>query len=211
MKSMSGRRQRSDARRSRAAILEATLETLGEHPGATLGDIAAAAGVSRGTLYGHFASRRALIVATFQWMMSEVDRQLAGLDPDLPAPESLDEVVATSWWVLGHCAGMMVAARPEISARELRRLHDEPLARIRTLLVRGRSDGVFRSDQNLQWQTECVYAILQAGASQIREGQLLPPEAAAEMITTVRSVLRAEGAGSAAESTALPARSSGPP
>ena len=203
---MGGRRERSDARRSRVAILEATLETLNERPGATLGEIAIAAGVSRGTLYGHFSNRQALIGATFEWMMTEVDRQLASLDPTLPAPESLDELVRTSWWVLGHCAGMTLAARSEVTESGRGRLHDEPLTRIRALFVRGRNEGVFRSDQDLEWQVGCFYAILQAGASQIRHGRLLPPDAAAEMVTTIRSMLRATGETSEEECAGLPAQ-----
>lgn len=206
-----GRRERSDARRSRVAILEATLETLSDRPHATVGDIAIVAGVSRGTIYGHFASRQSLVAAAFQWMMAEVEMQLASIDPGLSGPESIDELVATSWWVLGHCSGMAIAARSQVSPRELRRLHDEPLARIRLLLVRGRDDGLFRSDQSLEWQIGCFYAILQAGAAQIREGRMLEPDAAAEMVTTIRSLLQAEGASSAEAGALQPAPSGSQP
>lgn len=204
--SMRRRNERSDARRSRAAILRAALETLGDRPAASLSDIALAAGVSRGTLYGHFAGRRPLLVAAFRMMRSEVDRQLANLDPELSAPEALDELVATSWWVLGHCAGMTIAARAEVTSLELQRLHDEPLTRIRKLLARGRREGLFRTDQSLEWQVECFYAIVQAGASQIRDGRMPAPEAAAQMVTTIRAVLQAEAAASVGEAAQHPVR-----
>lgn len=52
--------RRVDARRNREQILEAAGRLLIQSPDATLGDIAAAAGVSRSTVYRHFRTRQAL-------------------------------------------------------------------------------------------------------------------------------------------------------
>jgi len=71
--------RRADARLNRARIVEAARRLLAQSPSATLTDIAAAAGVSRSTLYRRFASRAELIAA--------VDERPAGAD--LPAPEHL--------------------------------------------------------------------------------------------------------------------------
>src|SRR4051794_16748048 len=54
---------RADARRNRERILKAAQRLLEQSPVATLGDIAAAAGVSRATLYRRFGSRAELIRA----------------------------------------------------------------------------------------------------------------------------------------------------
>lgn len=48
---------------TRAALLEAGRRTLTANPGATLGDVAAEAGVSRATVYRYFESRAALLDA----------------------------------------------------------------------------------------------------------------------------------------------------
>ncbi|HOB57265.1 MAG TPA: TetR/AcrR family transcriptional regulator [Rhodoglobus sp.] len=204
MKVRQGRRGRADAVRNRTAIIEATLSTLNEKPSASLAEIATAAGVSRGTLYGHFPSRQSLVAAAFDWLMGDVDAQLAKIDPATPAVASLEQLVATSWWVLGHIAGMTTAANLEIPARELRRLHREPLARIQGLLAQGREQGVFRSDQDLEWQAQCFYSILQAGATQVRGGRLLPSTATAEMATTIRAMLEARTEGSREEASERP-------
>lgn len=210
MKIRTRRHGRADAVRNRAAIIEATLSTLNEKPGASLAEIATAAGVSRGTLYGHFPSRQSLVAAAIEWLMGDVDAQLATIDPATPAIASLEQLVATSWWVLGHVAGMTTAASLGVPAQELRRLHREPLARIQGLLAQGREQGVFRSDQDLDWQTECFYSILQTGAAQVRGGRLLPGMATAEMATTIRAMLEARTEEFAEEATERPVPSGAP-
>jgi serine phosphatase RsbU (regulator of sigma subunit) len=54
---------RSDARDNRERILEAASRLLAQSPTATLADVAAAAGLSRSTLYRHFPGRKRLIDA----------------------------------------------------------------------------------------------------------------------------------------------------
>ena len=58
--------QRSDARRNREAVLAAALEALTESPDASLNAIARRAGVANATLYRHFPTREALVLATYQ-------------------------------------------------------------------------------------------------------------------------------------------------
>jgi serine phosphatase RsbU (regulator of sigma subunit) len=55
--------ERTDAVRNRERILEAAAHLLGRSASTTLAEVAAAAGVSRSTLYRHFSSRQELITA----------------------------------------------------------------------------------------------------------------------------------------------------
>ncbi|MDQ3725948.1 MAG: TetR/AcrR family transcriptional regulator, partial [Actinomycetota bacterium] len=52
---------RADAARNREQILDAAGKLLAQSPGASLGEIATAAGVSRSTIYRHFGDRAGLI------------------------------------------------------------------------------------------------------------------------------------------------------
>lgn len=62
--------------------------------------------------------------------------------------------------------------------------------------MRGRRDGVFRTDQNLNWQMECIYAIVRAGASLTRSEDRSWKDPADAIVATVRMVLAAAPAAS---------------
>jgi AcrR family transcriptional regulator len=67
MADVSGTALRADARRNRDTLLEAASEAFAEHGVDTsLEDIARRAGVGIGTLYRHFPSREALVIATYE-------------------------------------------------------------------------------------------------------------------------------------------------
>jgi TetR/AcrR family transcriptional repressor of mexCD-oprJ operon len=191
-----GRRPRSDATRNREAILRAALSTLSESPRASMEDIAVASGVSRGTLYSHFSTRQALIEAVLRREVQDGNTTLTGLDPALSPEDAVTTLVATSWRVLSDMAGLWAAAGGELSPWELRRLRQEPADRIRALLMRGRRDGAFRTDQNVAWQMECIYAIARAGASLSRLEDPTCTDPADAIAATVRAVLATEPAAS---------------
>jgi AcrR family transcriptional regulator len=57
---------RADARANRDRILDVARDALAADPGASLNSIAKAAGVGAGTLYRHFPSREALLLAVYR-------------------------------------------------------------------------------------------------------------------------------------------------
>ena len=73
----------SDSARARATretrnrILDVALEVLGQNPDAGMADVAAAAGVVRRTVYGHFPSRDELVHALAQRAVDEITAVLA--------------------------------------------------------------------------------------------------------------------------------------
>lgn len=73
--------QRADARHNRERILEAAHHALQESADASLNSIAKRAGVGAGTLYRHFPTREALILAVYQHDV----QQLVAAVPDLLA------------------------------------------------------------------------------------------------------------------------------
>src|SRR5258705_11897398 len=73
--------QRADARRNIASILDAAVRCLAVNPDASVGDIAKAAGVGRGTLYGHFPTRAELVDAVLKRTAPQADAVLDPTDP----------------------------------------------------------------------------------------------------------------------------------
>ena len=76
-----GRASRADARENRERILEAASRLLAQSPTATLSEVAAAAGLSRSTLYRHFTGREDLIAAIGERPRAEGSQRVAELLP----------------------------------------------------------------------------------------------------------------------------------
>src|SRR3954454_24484727 len=81
---------RADAARNVHRIVAVAARLLGEHPGAGMADVAAAAGVSRATVYRHFPTRDALIDAIRGQAFEDAERALAACELERgSAPEAL--------------------------------------------------------------------------------------------------------------------------
>src|SRR4051812_7536263 len=91
---------RSDARANRARILAAARQAFAEDGDPSMNQIAQLAGVGPGTLYRHYPSREALVLAIYQ---DEVDR-LTGSVPGLLA--ALPPVDALRRWTIDLVGAM---------------------------------------------------------------------------------------------------------
>lgn len=79
--------QRADAQRNRERILEVAYPAFAENPEVSLNAVAKLAGVGAGTLYRHFPTREALVLAVYQ---EEVANLVASVDDLLRENEPLD-------------------------------------------------------------------------------------------------------------------------
>ncbi|MEU4696332.1 TetR/AcrR family transcriptional regulator [Nonomuraea dietziae] len=182
--------RRADAERNIATILATATRLLCADPGASVAEIAKAAGVGRVTLYGHFPSRESLVDAVLEHAVDHAELALSGLDLEgLPAPEALERLVASSWEILDRHSRLFVAADRALPAERIRERHSGPLARVERLIVRGRDEGSFRTDLPLSWLVSTFLVVLHNAAGEIEAGRL-PREEAGEVLTrTLRSVL----------------------
>ncbi|MGO4805120.1 TetR/AcrR family transcriptional regulator [Arthrobacter sp. 2MCAF15] len=188
-----GRVKRADAVRNKDVIIDAALTCLGENPGASMAEIARVAGVGRVTLYGHFADRRELVVAVFAVTMDRAEAELAAVDIGQDAWGCLLELIQSSWRVLQQFNSLLAAADRYLTAEEIRGYHDKPLARVVSVLEKGRIEGIFRTDHSLAWQAACFYAILHGAAAEIRGGRLDEVAAAKVLPSTIRALLAQPG------------------
>ncbi|WP_181788179.1 TetR/AcrR family transcriptional regulator, partial [Streptomyces phytophilus] len=132
------RRRRADAERSRSAIVDAAVRLLGERPEASVEAIAAAAGVTRQTVYAHYPSRNEVLTAVFDRVTAETGAALdaARLD-ELPAATGLLRLLDVSWEIADRYPGLRHAEPPPADRRQEAEQHRPITERLERIARRG--------------------------------------------------------------------------
>jgi AcrR family transcriptional regulator len=171
------RAQRADARRNVAAILDAATECLARDPEMSIASIAAAAGVGRITLYGHFKTRADLVDAVLVRTVQRCDEILDATDTSGDPAAALARLVASSWLLVHQFRNILLAAQRELPAERIRGLHDRILRRVQALIEQGQNAGTFRRDLPRQWLITTTYSLMHAAAEDAAAGRLDPTDA----------------------------------
>ena len=166
------RAQRADARRNVAAILDAATDCLARDPEVSTADIAAAAGVGRITLYGHFKNRAELVDAVMGRAIEHADAILAATDTAGDPREALARLVAASWQIVHRFRNILLAAHRELPNERIRGIHDPVLRLVQLLIERGQRTGAFRSDMPMHWLTTTSFSLMHAAAEDVAAGRL---------------------------------------
>ena len=141
----------SEIDEEREDLVHRVANALSANHGASTGEIAAAADVSRATLHRVFGSREDLVGTVYSWLLEQCDRVFdgSGID-DAPVLEAFDRLVedsypiAQSYW--------MLIAKPELeSVPEFQQGMADQDERLEKFFARGQSDGVFRPDLPPRW------------------------------------------------------------
>jgi TetR/AcrR family transcriptional regulator, mexCD-oprJ operon repressor len=176
-------RRRATAERNVKAILDAAEGLLrdGEQP--SVSAVAARAGVSRPTVYAHFADRERLITALVERAVTRTIDALAAAELDRDPPvDALRRMLASSWRELDRGEGLARASAATLSPEAMRRAHESIRAAIGELIRRGRAEGTFRTDLPADWLAAACLALIHAAAEEVYEGGL-DQRAALELLT----------------------------
>jgi AcrR family transcriptional regulator len=189
------RTQRADARRNVAAILDAATDCLARDPETSIAGIAAAAGVGRITLYGHFSTRAELVDAVLARTIEHADAILGATDTGGDPAGALARLVAASWQIVHQFSNIRLAAQRELPAERIRGVHDPILRRVRALIRRGQRAGAFRTDLPEQWLTTTVFSLMHAAAEDAAAGRIQPGDAAGLISATLLAAFTPPGDG----------------
>ncbi|HEX6451798.1 MAG TPA: TetR/AcrR family transcriptional regulator [Trebonia sp.] len=170
------RRQRTDAQQSIAAILEAATDVLNVDVGASIEDIARAAGVTRQTVYAHFPSRQALLNAVIERAVATVTAAFdAAGEEEAPPAVALTRLLDT---------GMRAAARyaflwqlPEVSVEEDRDRHQPVMERMLAIIERGQETGDIDATLSPAWLLTAALALGRAAEDEVKVGRMTAAEA----------------------------------
>jgi AcrR family transcriptional regulator len=181
---------RADARRNAQRILDVTAELIAADPATTLEHVAARAGVSRATVYHHFASRDALLDALTEQSVGEVAAALEAARPDEgSATAAMERMLRAAWQVIGRYRGLVIVNPQRLERSELRARMQPALAPVRAVLARGQGSGEFDPELPIEWLIGILTDMIHAASRHVSAGAMEPDVAEQVMLRTVRAVL----------------------
>ncbi|MEO3818588.1 TetR/AcrR family transcriptional regulator [Plantactinospora sp. B24E8] len=185
------RRRRSDAERSAAAVLDAAVHVLGRHPDAKVEQVAAAAGVTRQTVYAHYPSRPLLVAAVVDRITAEAVAALDAADSDTDSvTEALLRWLDVTWRLFDRYPLLLHPSVAAVDQADADRQHAPVVERLERLIRHGQTAGEFDSSLSPAWLVSATIALGHAAGGEVAAGRMTTTETA----TALRhSILRLYG------------------
>ncbi|WP_425956997.1 TetR/AcrR family transcriptional regulator [Xylanimonas sp. McL0601] len=143
---------------TRNRILDVALDVLGHSPDAGMGDIAAAAGVVRRTVYGHFPSRTDLVRTLARRAVEEIAAVLAEVNASEGAAEAVwVDFIARVWPLTRRYRVLLVLRRGEYG-EEIHALLGPVDKTLADLVERGQESEVFGRHLPAEILSQVAYA-----------------------------------------------------
>jgi len=158
-------------------ILDAAAHALSEHgSSANMADFAAAAGISRATLYRYFPDREALLNALASHALADAAARLADAGLERAPVEQALERIVRALTAVGDRYVVLAGEQLEGDPAEIERLVAAPM---RAVFARGVESGLLRQDLPTDVLLELFGGALRAALKLTQRGQLGLEEASA--------------------------------
>ena len=185
------RRRRADAVHNEQAILDAATSVLGDRPEAGLAEVAQVAGISRKTLYAHFASRDALIAALIDRATTRVVAALDAAHLETgPADAALVRLMETGWASLDSEPFLLHLSGAPVSPEQDRIRHAPITDRLQAVVERGQAEGDIDPQLPITWVLAAVLSLGHAAGEEVRAGRMTSAEAIEALRTGIPRLVR---------------------
>ncbi|MGW7441249.1 TetR/AcrR family transcriptional regulator [Streptomyces sp. NPDC054849] len=170
-------------------MLDAAARLLAERPDAGMAAIAAAAGVTRQTVYAHFGTRDTLLDAVADRI---TDQAMAAMDEaeekDGPALDQLLQLQDIGWRLFQRNPVLLQLGSTRAGAPDHAR-HEPVAARLTRLIERGQTSGEFDPAPPATWLVAAVTAVGHAAGDEVGARRMSVEEAAAWLRSATLALL----------------------
>jgi TetR/AcrR family transcriptional repressor of mexCD-oprJ operon len=160
-----------------AGIIEVAAGVLAEREGASMAELAQAAGVSRATLYRYFPNRETLLRALLETAATDLTDRLADARiDDVPVDEAIARVTRALITAASKYRALTKLEKSPTEEAEADQLLGAPL---RKLFRRGKREGVFRADLTLETLLAVYFGMVEGGVRRVIDGEFGVEQASA--------------------------------
>jgi AcrR family transcriptional regulator len=159
--------------RTRRAILDAAVQVLSQQSGASLAEVAAAAGVGRTTMHRYFPERADLLAGISADLLERIAAATERARPEAGPAVAALERVCQAYFALGD--GLLLTMNEPY-------LFTEPVER-------GHADGTIDSDLSPQWVQAVLWSLLYAAWMHARDDDVPEHDALALCVRTLRKAV----------------------
>jgi AcrR family transcriptional regulator len=167
---------RADARRNRERLIEVAGQAFAEHGvDAPMDDIARRAGVGPGTLYRHFPTRDALLLAVYRSDIQAIAERAQVLGAELPPMEALTAWLGEQLAYISHRHGVGAAIKKMLGSETetLDYCRNVMRAAAGGLLTRAQQAGLVRTDAEAATLLRLVHAVGMASETAPEQAELM--------------------------------------
>jgi AcrR family transcriptional regulator len=174
--------------RTRRAILDAAVQVLSQHSGASLAEVAAAAGVGRTTMHRYFPERADLLAGISSDLLERVAAATERARPEAGPAVAALERLCQAYFDLGD--GLLLTMNePYLFTEPAWQEETESDRALLRLVERGHAEGTMDPGLSPEWVQTVLWSLLYAAWMHARDNDVPEHEALALCLRTLRKVV----------------------